>query len=552
MRTYFFLLVLIFTFSLQGFAQDNLAAYKKAKTLIGYGNYADAMELMRPYMEQSKYGNLALYAQYHFGFAAFQNKQLELAKSVIEPLAVNKSWEKQYDARYLLALIYFGENKNLEALEEISLIKNPEIFALGERASLNQLKNSSVSFLIANLSKFQSNKGYLIALRNQLEKQSIMSTDEKAVLQQLSSLDKSINTPKSSTKNLQILDIAILLPFNYSGGTDVKTISQGNFILELYQGIDFGIKELISYGYKINVKTFDTQRDNSRLQKILLDDFLLKADVIIGPIYPEETEVVLQFSEKNNIPFINPLSNLDDRIQGYDFAYLFRPAISSLSNGLLTYLRNNVEGKRLALAYSSTSRDEQLANKLGEDSKSQGYPIVLKTLISPKNINQFFDSIQLGTDSLSKVDAVIILSDDPNIAQATFGFMESKNLKTPVIVMDSWLYFNFASYEMLENQNFVFLGNNSIDFNNPNLEVFRNGFNEEYGKYPSLNMHLGYELAYWIAETINPTDGFDFRTNLNKDGFNQGKITYGFDFRDSNNNRYVPVLRLYNGKLEVN
>jgi hypothetical protein len=105
---------------------------------------------------------------------------------------------------------------------------------------------------------------------------------------------------------------------------------------------------------------------------------------------------------------------------------------------------------------------------------------------------------------------------------------------------------------MLENQNFVFLGNNSIDFNNPNLEVFRNGFNEEYGKYPSLNMHLGYELAYWIAETINPTDGFDFRTNLNKDGFNQGKITYGFDFRDSNNNRYVPVLRLNNGKLEVN
>jgi hypothetical protein len=65
-------------------------------------------------------------------------------------------------------------------------------------------------------------------------------------------------------------------------------------------------------------------------------------------------------------------------------------------------------------------------------------------------------------------------------------------------------------------------------------------------------MHLGYELAYWIADTINPTQGFDFRKNLNKNGFNQGKITYGFDFRDSNNNRYVPVLRLNNGKLEVN
>jgi ABC-type branched-subunit amino acid transport system substrate-binding protein len=552
MRSYFFLLVLIFTFSLHGFAQDNLAAYKRAKTLIGYGNYADGMELMRPYMEQSKYGNLALYAQYHFGFAAFQNKQMELAKSVIEPLAVNKSWEKQDDARYLLALILFGEAKNLEALEEVSYIKNPEIFAHGERASLNYLRNSSVSFLIANLSKFQNNKGYLIALREQLEKQSIMSADEKAVLQQLGNLDNSIAVPNQNNKNLQVLDIAILLPFNYSGGTDVKAISQGNFVLELYQGINYALEELTTNGTKINVKTYDTQRDNSRLHTILAEDFLLKADAIIGPIYPEETEIVLHFSEKNNIPFINPLSNLDDKIQDYDFAYLFRPAVSSLSDGLLKYLKENIEGKRLAIAYSSASRDEQLANKLEGESKNQGFVTVSKTLISPKNINQFFETIQLQKDLLSKTDAVIILSDDPNIAQATFGYMESKNLQIPVIVMDSWLYFNFASYEMLETQNFVFLGNNSIDFNNPDLEVFRNGFNEEYGKFPSLNMHLGYELAYWIAQTISPAEGFDFRSNLNKNGFSQGKITYGFDFRDSNNNRYVPVLRLNNGKLEVN
>lgn len=552
MRTYFFLLALMFTFSLKAFPQDNLAAYKRAKTLIGYGNFTDAMELLRPYMDGAQYGKLAIYAQYHFGFAAFQNKQGELAKSMIEPLASNKSWDKQEDAKYLLALIYFGESKNIEALQEISLIKDPEIFALGERATLNYLKNTSISFLIANLGKYQNNKGYLIALREQLQKQSIMSADEKAVLQRLSNLDDSIDVPNQSNKNLQVLEIAILLPFNYSGGTYVKTITQGNFVLELYQGINFALEELVASGHKINVKTYDTQRDNSRLQTILAEDFLLKADAIIGPIYPEETEIVLQFSQKNNIPFINPLSNLDDKIQEYDFAYLFRPAVASLSNGLLKYLKEKVEGKRLAIAYSSASRDEQLANKLEGDSKSQGYVIVSKTLISPKNINKFFESIQLQKDLGSKTDAVIILSDDPNVAQATFGYMESKNLQIPVIVMDSWLYFNFASYEMLETQNFVFLGNNSIDFSNSNLEIFRTGFNEEYGKFPSLNMHLGYELAYWIAETINPNQGFDFRKNLNKNGFKQGKVTYGFDFRDSNNNRYVPVLRLNNGKLEVN
>ncbi|MCH6201119.1 ABC transporter substrate-binding protein [Aquiflexum sp. LQ15W] len=552
MRTYFFLLVFLLSFSSNAFTQDNLATYKRGKTLIRYGNYSEAMELMRPYMDESSFGKLALYAQYHFGMAAFKNGQGELAKSVIEPLAENKTWEKQEDAKYLLALIYFEEKKNIEALHELSLIKNPDIFSNGERASLNYLKNTSVSFLVANLSKFKDNKGYLIALREQLERQSIMSIEEKAVLKQLSNIDYSFDIPNQSNKNLQILDIAILLPFNYSGGTDVKTISQGNFILELYQGINYALAELIANGTKINVKTYDTQRNNNRLQTILSEEFLLNADVIIGPIYPEETEIVLQFSEKNEIPFINPLSNLDDKIQGYDFAYLFRPAVSSLSSSLLNYLKSNISGKRLAIAYSSASRDEQLANKLEAESKNQGFGIVTKTLISAKNINHFFESLQLQKDLLSKTDAVLILSDDPNIAQATFGYMESKNLQIPVVVMDSWLFFNFASYEMLETQNFVFLGNNSIDFSNPNLEAFRTGFNEQYGKFPSLNMHLGYELVNWIAQTISPAEGFDFRSNLNKNGFSQGKITYGFDFRDSNNNRYVPVLRLNNGNLEDN
>jgi len=449
MKTYFFLFIIFLIFSINGFSQENLGEYKRAKTLIGYGNYTEALELMRPYMEESKYGKLALYAQYHFGFAAFRNNQGELAKSVIKPLADNKAWEKQDEAKYLLALIYFEESKNIEALQEILLIENPSIFSQGERASLKYLRKTSVSFLIANLSKFQNNNGYLIALQEQLGNQSILSSDERAIYQQLNNVNTRKDSLKSNNKNLQTLDIAILLPFNYSGGTEITVLSQGNFVLELFQGIRFSLDELIRDGYRINVKTFDTQRSATRLQSILTDGFVINSDVIIGPIYPEETEIVLQFSQKSYIPFINPLSNLDDKLLGYDQAYLFRPAVSSLSNSLIKYIRSNIESKRLAIGFSGTSRDEQLANKIVEESNLQGYNLVAKSLISPKNINQFFDSIQLGTDSLSKVDAVIILSDDPNIAQATFGFMESKNLRTPVIVMDSWLYFNFASYEML-------------------------------------------------------------------------------------------------------
>jgi hypothetical protein len=121
----------------------------------------------------------------------------------------------------------------------------------------------------------------------------------------------------------------------------------------------------------------------------------------------------------------------------------------------------------------------------------------------------------------------------------------------PIFVMDSWLYFNFANYEMLENQNLRFIGNNSVRFESPEVENFKNEFYTQYNIYPSFNAHLGYDLAYWLHESINVNDGFDLRNNLDKKGFRQGKISFGTNFQNSKNNRYVPIFKLEEGVLIV-
>jgi hypothetical protein len=546
LKVSFLLILSLSIFSSFGFAQDQLASYKRAKTLISYGNYNDAMNLLRPYME-GDYGALSKYANYHFARAAFQNNQNELAKSVLMPLAQDASWQQKDDVRYLMALIHFKEGNFQAALTEIESIKDPKIYAEAEKASLKYLENASVSFLVANFSKFQRNQGYRLAMRSQLEKQSILSADERRVLQQLNSSTGSGNTPV--TKNPQTLDIAIILPFNYTGVTDISSLGSGNFVLEFYQGLRLALDELKQVGYKINLRSYDTQRDLNRLKLILADSFVTDADLIIGPIYPEETELVSQFAEKNDIPFVNPLSNVDDKIEGLEFAYLFRPSVASIAGRVMEFAGGNSVGKRIAIAYSNATRDEQLAKRVEELANKKGYRIAVTEQVNPRTINGFFDKIRLRNGERADVDLVMILSDDPNLAQSTFGFMEAKNIQTPILVMDSWLYFNFASYEMLENQIFHFIGNNAVDFSNPNLEKFRTSFQERFLSQPPSNAYLGYELLYWVTETIGPGVGFDFRKNLDQRGFQKGRILYGSDFNKSNNNSYVPVLFLENGVL---
>lgn len=553
---YTFLLILFFSlFFVKSHAQDQLASYNRAKNLIGYGNYKEAMDLLRPYLDVTQFGELSNYASYHFAHAAFLNSQYTLSKATLSPLLEKKAWKRIEDANYLMALIHFEEGNNSEALNTILQITDPVIKSEAENASFNYLKEASLSYLVGNIKKYESNRGFLFALKTQLESQTVMSSNDRSVYNQIKDvkLDPQNNTPERTlrAKNNGVLDVAIVLPFNYGGGIGVSNIGAGNFIFDLYQGIDFAMKRAVKEGVQLNVKTFDTERNPSKINSIFADPFFDQVDLIIGPLYPEETDVVAKFAQKNRIPFINPLSNVDDKLDTYEFAYLFRPSISSISEGVFEYARKFIQGKRIAIGYSNSTRDEQLAKKMVSDATKYGLQIVANQEITDKNIRTFFTDLNLRSgNATAKADVIIILSDDPNVASPTFGLLESISGNTPVMVMDTWLFFNFANFEMLQNQNFHFISNNTIRFASSQVEEFREAFFKENQIYPSLNAHLGYELMNWVTITINSRKGFDFRKNLNEIGRSEGRISYGLDFRNSRNNKFVPILKLENGVLE--
>jgi hypothetical protein len=142
-----------------------------------------------------------------------------------------------------------------------------------------------------------------------------------------------------------------------------------------------------------------------------------------------------------------------------------------------------------------------------------------------------------------------LLSDDPAIAQSVFSLMESISTSVPVLVMDSWLGFNFANYEMMEVPNFYFISNNTPKFDTEAMSEFRNKFYNRYYNYPGMNSILGLELVYWLGSNAKPTFGYDLRRSLDQNSYQPGKLTWGFNFQNSNNNSYTPIFKLEAGEL---
>jgi tetratricopeptide (TPR) repeat protein len=527
-------------------AQNAPVEYQRAKSLLSSKNYWEAMPLFREFLDEDEYGSLSNYAAFHLAEAALGANQPAVAIEALKSVAM-KNWPKSDESKYLLGLAFFQNQQNLEALQVFKMIKKPNVLELAENASYENLKKTSASFLVANLQEFKENAGFRVALKTVLESQTILSSTERAAYHELQG--KAQETTSTVAKD-QILDIVVILPFTNSNTASITSVSPSDFVFELYQGIEFGVEQLKASGQKINLITFDSKRDVAHLQNLLKDPAIAKADVIIGPIYPEETDLVSAFAETSRIPVINPLSNLGERFNQMKYSYLFRPSVPSLSAGIIKGVKQQAWGKKVAIGYSASSRDEKLGLLLKDELSKLGYTVTKAQKIDAKNVGPFLQGLGVRRGNTPTVDQVILLTDDPGIAQPTFALMESISTSVPLLVMDSWLGFNFANYEMLEFPNFFFIGNNTTRFDTEEMHKFRADFYNRYLIYPSLNSIQGNELVNWLQSNISPSLGMDLRRSLDQKSFQAGKYSWGQNFRESNNNTYVPVFRLESGELK--
>jgi ABC-type branched-subunit amino acid transport system substrate-binding protein len=536
------LLLLSFIFSAAfAVAQQAPAAYLKAKSDLDAKEYALAKDGFAPFLDEASYGVLSYYAAFHSAEAALQLGQ---APQAIEQLTnlKGKDWTKSEEVTYLLTLAYFQNNELVAGLQTLKEITSESFLSKGYRATFTYLKATSPEFLIPNLDQFKENKGFTAALVYVLQQKPIMSASERSILNQL------IQSGAQPAVKDKVLDVVVILPFTSSPGQDISSL-ESNFVLELYQGIAFQVASLKAQGHKIQLHTFDSKRDLNYLNALVKDPTVLAADVIVGPIYSNESELISAFAEVQNIPFIHPLSNLGNRFEESQYNYLFRPSLSSMATGISEALTSQGWGADVAIGYSGSARDEQLAKVLEGVLAKKGFNVVKSEKIDPKNATTLLQGVGVRRGNRPTVDQIVLLSDDPAIAQPVFSLMESISTKVPLLVMDSWLGFNFSNYEMLEFSNFYFISNNTPKYNSEAMENFRNLFYEKHLIFPSTNAILGAELMYWLQANAEFAHDYDPRVPLDQRGYQEGQLTWGFNFQKVNNNSYSPVFKLESGEL---
>jgi len=126
-------------------------------------------------------------------------------------------------------------------------------------------------------------------------------------------------------------------------------------------------------------------------------------------------------------------------------------------------------------------------------------------------------------------------------------------MNPPIITTDAWLKFQDFDTNEYENQSVYFISPTYQAFqNSAAIQDFNNNYNSLTRAFATEQAYLGYELVNYFVQTLKQAGVKNsFQKYFQSQKPYKGSILNGMDFKKSNDNRLVPILKFEAGQLQM-
>ena len=357
-----------------------------------------------------------------------------------------------------------------------------------------------------------------------------------------------INTPAQVTMNseitfqklddLQDLNIALMLPMNINSKPNASYV-------EFYQGFLLGLDEIKKSG-KGNTKltVYNTAHDQLKVQQIVSSTMFEGTNLIIGPVYEDELNPVLQYAHKNTVPVVSPLANIS-AVQS--------PALYQLSPApekKYEKIGNLLDGSRDIYLIYASSNDKEFEQEILKELHGRPYSAYnysftdQKSTFTPRNAEaraiESMDDILKG----EKPCLFIVLANAETDVDRILGTISSSKValtdrsesSAQYVVMGTsrWGRFNNIDHTSYFNNNVVMISTYHAKRDSKAVRDFDSRYIDAYGALPSLYAYRGYDTAMIFCAGMRG----DVEYNMLDKRYTPLQTTYKF-VRGNAGERYV-------------
>jgi LysM repeat protein/ABC-type branched-subunit amino acid transport system substrate-binding protein len=128
--------------------------------------------------------------------------------------------------------------------------------------------------------------------------------------------------------------------------------------LHFYEGTLLAIDSLQQLGIKVDLEVWDTEQKASKVKNFVSSGILNNADLIIGPVYPNEQKEIGDFAVRRKIPVISPLSPSDEQTKDNEFFFQVNPSREYTSDKTNEYIVSTFKDGNIVVLQTSNSGNE--------------------------------------------------------------------------------------------------------------------------------------------------------------------------------------------------
>jgi hypothetical protein len=545
--------------------------YSIAKKLYTDGKFNLAMEAFKPLIPYSQGNPYSEYASFYYALSAYRQGFLAVAKDMFTQIkSLYPNWDKIDEVNLWLAKIHFDNKDHFQGLRMLGAIKNQKLSKEATAIKKHAIESvTDVQTLEMMLENYPDDEVIGEKLARELSKAPLSPEDEKLFegLVKKFNLKKSnyvAETPASIHKD--VYSVSVLFPFVVN---TLKPTSRrpNQFVLDLYEGMKLAVDTLSKQGIKISLRAYDTERNPAKIKTILATNELKNTDLIVGPLFQEENDLVQEFSSANQINVINPISNNSDLIKKNYFGFLFQPSYEELGERAAQFLIDRDSTRKCMVFYGESKRDSSMAASFVKRANDFGLKILRAERVSKENSKKINDILATPTEfdefkypiqfKLPKdsLDYIFVASDDPLIYTKVISCVETRADSVLIVGSENWLDQAAVDFEKYQTLNIVLTGPNFTPSNNKWYKAFQKKFIQTHGRISSTSAYtnyakLGYDFMLFVGHALKK-HGVYFQEGLNKEKWVPGFLVGGYDFQNSRDNQNIPFIGFNHGTLVV-
>ncbi len=564
------LLFLFFSFFLTQ-AQDYKSQYKAAKEFFVNEKFAEAIDSFNPLITYDNNNPYSEYALFYTGLSSQKLGYTLLAKQTFVQLSkLYPTWNNIDEVNLQLATIYFNQGDYFQAMKALVDTNNSSVMVEAENAknyfisTIDDIETLSLlleefptdSIIAHQLAIAISNQGYLPEYRPLFDS---LIQKYNFDTQGFPQIESAVAIFKKSYR------VSLLFPF-LSSSLDPSPLKKKNqFVIDFYQGMKLANDTLAKRGIQLDIIAYDTERSLDTLKKILRSDELKSSDAIVGPLFTDEYRLVNDYSIREKIPIINPVTNNEEYLDDNKYALLYQPSNATLGTKSAMFAEQSIVTKTCMIYYGDTQKDSIMANQfaakaielgikvlLMEGVTKETAPKILTTLATPTNYDKWHNPIEF-TKKRNSIGCIYMASDNPLIFSKVINAVEARSDSTLVIGSESWIKDNSIDLGIYERLGVVFAAPTYTSGQNSTFIDFRKYFILKHGSFPSTYDNYaktGYDFTLFLGVILN-NYGSLFLDKIKTLDYMKGTLSEGFSFENSNNNQYVPFIQFREGQLEV-